>query len=163
MNPDVDHELLEAVAQRRGPVLLVGAWASKTILSAARISPEVSVIALTEADAARVRQLAAAEGMAIRVYLPSAAVDPLADRVPETGVVRWTPELLGPIPPLSRVAVVGLKDAALAAIPLLPSDATVIVPRQTAGDVVDSTLPSERPSRAAGALEAVAAAIRSLG
>jgi FkbM family methyltransferase len=134
-----DDELIEAVDRSRGAVLLVGAWASKTILAVASRSPDTSVIALTEADAARIRGLATAERLPMRVYLPSAVLDPMIVRDRHTGTVRWTADLLGPVPALSRVAVAGFTDAALAATlrTLLPAETIVV-----AGDVQAVPKPS---------------------
>ncbi len=98
-----DGDLLETVTRRTGPVLLVGSWPSRTVAAVARCSTDVTVIALAESDAVRIRRLAATEQLPGRLYLPSAAVDPV-DRDVETGV-RWSAELFGPVPALGRIAV----------------------------------------------------------
>jgi FkbM family methyltransferase len=155
-----DDELIEAVERTRGAVLLVGAWPSKTVLAVASCSPDTSVIALTEADAARIRGQATAERLPIRVYLPAAALDPMAVRYQHTGTVRWT-----------AVAVAGFADAALAEAlrSVLPPETVVVVAGATPtaskssvprpGPVLDSL---ETIARAAGRPKA-RAAFSSLG
>ncbi len=169
MNSDrgpIDDELLAVVAQRRAPVLLVGAWGLRTILAAAGLSPEVSVIALTETDAARIRRRAAAEKLPVRVYLPSAALDPLVDRDPETGSVRWTAALLGPVPALRRVAVVAFSDESLA-VALgagIRPDTAVVVAGSPAEPVVDSAMAHPTLDPVLDALQAMAeSAVRARG